>query len=190
MGLRARTLVILGLTLVCLYGLTYAFSRSVLVKGFAEVEEREARVNAGRVQQAIQNEVETVSIKMGDWSAWDDTYQYVQDGNKAFEISNLTVESLITLKLNFMMLLNRNNKLVGGFYLDFDDEKIKPLPAEVSSMLISYPKLAQFASLDTKHDGLLVLGKNKYFVTAQPIRTSKNSGPIMGTLIAGRLVTL
>jgi len=54
-----------------------------------------------------------------DWSSWDDTYNFISDGNQGYIDSNLVDENYTNLRLNFFALIdnNENIKYIGLFDL-------------------------------------------------------------------------
>lgn len=187
-SLRLKTIAAV-LSLFLLVGLTlYFLVSSALKGGFEVVELRDARLNISRIQDAVSAEIENLSLKMGDWSAWDDTYHYIQDRNKTYEKSNLNTSTLSNLKMNYIAFFNENRELVFGRKVDFENAHDEELPAEIVDAIAKDPSLLNFNAPDEKHDGMLMVGGQPALVSAQPIVTSEGKGPIRGMIFVARLV--
>ena len=58
-------------------------SNSILLNDFATIEEKNIVNNVERVQNAIDVEVANISAFLQDYSAWDDSYIFSKNMNKA-----------------------------------------------------------------------------------------------------------
>lgn len=80
MSLRQKTLLIIGVILLCLLITLYVSLSTLWLKGFAEVESRQIYQNVERVTEALANDLIELNSIAGDWSAWDETHTFVEDG--------------------------------------------------------------------------------------------------------------
>jgi sensor domain CHASE-containing protein len=110
--LRGKTLLIVAVTLVCLIGLLYVAVRSVLMSGFAKVEEENTGKNVERILDAFIENSNNLGVKVADWAKWDDTYEFIMDKNKEYIESNLNDGSIGDLKLNYMFFINAAGSIV------------------------------------------------------------------------------
>ena len=53
-----------------------------------------------------------LSVKIIDWSKWDDTYAFIVGRNKSYIESNLQDQSIGDLKLNYMFFINNADQFV------------------------------------------------------------------------------
>ena len=187
MTLRKKTLLAVGLTLSALIGLLWLFSQIILVQGFRRVELSDAEKNVGRVRDAIGLQMENLSVKMADWSAWDDAYQYVKDGNRKFEESNLVQATITSMKVELLVFRLPNGKIRWGQHIDLENGGMRPVSAEVLAHLDAHPELFAFQNEEDKKTGFIVLPTaGALVISSQPIITSAGTGPIAGTLLVGR----
>src|SRR5689334_21570826 len=84
MTLRRKTLLIISVTLVGLIVVLYAVSRVVLLGGFAELEEREARRNVERVLSSVEDDLSSLDRGCQNSATWDHAYAFIQNGNPDF----------------------------------------------------------------------------------------------------------
>src|SRR5438270_1700776 len=102
MTIRAKTLVVVGVTLLGLVVAFYAASSTIMRRSTAEAEDQDIRHAVKGVLGVLAQTVEQFDTRFADWSAWDDAYAFVQDGNAPFIKSNLVDASLSTLKVSLL----------------------------------------------------------------------------------------
>lgn len=188
MTLRRRILLIIGVTLVALIVGLYGVSSSILLKDFARLERRDASRSVKRLQNAVANEVATLSDETAEWAAWDDTYQFIQDRNRAYIRSNLGDTMLANVRLNFVVFLNREGQMVWSKGLDLRTQKAMPIPESFLGLLKAKSLLLEHANGESSHAGVLLLPEGVTMIVSRPIVTSQRAGPIRGTLILGRFL--
>lgn len=84
MTLRLKTLLIVGLTLIGLVGVLYAASSRVLLSSLAVAEEQETAKVVRGATSVLNLAIRQFNDRFADWSDWDDSYTFVQDGNAEF----------------------------------------------------------------------------------------------------------
>jgi Predicted periplasmic ligand-binding sensor domain len=94
MKLRRKTLSIVGITIAGLTGILYAASSSILLGSLIKAEEQEATQVVKGVLSVFGQTADDFNSRFADWSAWDDTYAFVQNRNSEFIASNLVPEGL------------------------------------------------------------------------------------------------
>jgi diguanylate cyclase (GGDEF)-like protein len=188
MKLRAKTLIIVGVTLVVLLGGLYASARWIVLDGFSDIEQREARESVNSVQNALDGEILRLQSTTGDWAQWDDTYFFAQDGNQEYIDENLNDDTLSTLRINLLMLVDTSGNPIYTKMVDLESGEATPLPAASRSRLLSSPALYGYDSPDDAVQGLVALREGPMIVSAMPVTTSAGAGPISASLIIGRYV--
>jgi sensor domain CHASE-containing protein len=89
MTLRSKALLSVGLTFGVLGLACFLLIRTVLLPRFDSYESEATRANVQRVLEAIQGEMSETERRTFDWACWDDTYRFINDGNRAYIESNL-----------------------------------------------------------------------------------------------------
>lgn len=186
MKLRTKTLLIVSLTLVSLVGVLFATSYLILIRSLKQAEVENTRQTVKGVLNIIVQTTEDFSIRFDDWSAWDDSYQFIEKPNKAFIESNLVAEQLANLRINLVLFINLSGNLVFGTSVDLTNKELQPIPDDIKPYLSLNNLLLQHDEPSSRHNGILMLSDGPMLITSQPIVTSKGVGPIKGTLIFGR----
>ncbi|MEW5856002.1 MAG: adenylate/guanylate cyclase domain-containing protein [Cyanobacteriota bacterium] len=186
MKLREKTLLAIGVTVVSLIGVLYVTSSTILVNGFAKLQEREAYRNVQRVQDALSNYLNDFSALNDQWAMWDDTYQFIKDGNRLYIEQNLNDFSLRPLKSNLILFINSKGELVAGRSFDLKQRKTVPIPKNIQRYLAANNYLLQNQAQQERFTGIVLLPDGPMAIAASPILNSRGNGPGRGTLILGR----
>ncbi len=185
MSLRHKIFILSGLAMIALIIVLYQVAIAAMTTGVVQLEEREMRAHMLRVRDALAVDQAQLEIAAADWAYWDDTYHFVKNGNAEYVKSNLNAGTFLNLQLNLIVLANSTGTLVYAEHFDLDSEKFLSLPAGLSEHLAASGRLLQ-AEPTSKLSGLLALPDGIMLITALPILTSDNAGPVNGTLLFGR----
>ncbi|MDP6716094.1 MAG: CHASE4 domain-containing protein, partial [SAR202 cluster bacterium] len=186
MTLRIKAAIVLGITLVTLIIVLYLLSSVILGAGFRALEDEDAQLNMTRVISALTDEIEDLSTLTHDWAAWDDTYEFINDGNQAYIDSNLVDTTFIDTPLNILIFVDSTGKIVFGEAFDLETEEHVPLPEGLIEHISGNGLLLQHTKVPSSVTGLLDLPIAPLIVSSRPIVTSRVEGPIRGTLILGQ----
>jgi anti-anti-sigma factor len=186
MSLRTKTFAIISLTIIGLLVALYIAATSVLLDGFAQVEEQDTRQNVRRVLDAYAADLEQIHITSGDWATWDDTYAFIADGNQAYIEANLTDDLIARLKLNLMVYADLSGEIVYGTGFDLQTQQRLPVPASLRAHLVPDDLLLQHPDLEQGQLGIILLPEGPLIVVSRPILMNDGSGPSRGSLIMGR----
>ena len=186
MTLHKKTLIIIGVTFIGLIVILYFISQNILLHSFAELEERNVHQNVERALSALSSELSSLEATAGDWASWDDTYHFIQDANTEYISSNLIDGTFINLGLNFMLFIDTTGQMVFGKAFDLHNEKEIPIPPSLQGHLSANDLLLRHPDEESSLTGIVLLPEGPVYIASQPILTSKDEGPIRGTLIMGR----
>jgi len=135
-----------------------------------------------RAENLIQDEINRTSRNLGDWSNWNDTYQFAQNANQDFIENNLFAGTYINLNLNSIMVLNKDHQIIYAQYFDDNTQTITDSPFDFSSLLVDYPELTDMDAAEG-YKGLAYFQGQIMIVASNPILTSINEGPTQGNII-------
>lgn len=186
MKLRRKTLSIVGITIAGLTGVLYATSSSILLGSLVKAEEQEATQVVKGVLNVFTQTADDFNSRFADWSAWDDTYSFIQNRNKEFIDSNLIPEGLANIRVNIAVFVNTSGKIVYGTGLDRETLKFTPVPEALKQHISLNDRILQHPNADSSLAGIMLLPSGPVLIASRPIVTTKNKGPIRGTLVFGR----
>jgi PAS domain S-box-containing protein len=186
MKLRRKTLSIVGITIAGLTGVLYATASSILLGSLVKAEEQEATQVVNGVLNVFGQTKDDFNSRFADWSAWDDTYAFIQNRNQKFIDSNLAPEALANLRVNIAVFVNTSGKIVYG--TAFDKQKLQPrsVPEALKRRISLKDPLLQHLNPESSFAGIMLLPSGPALIASRPIVTTKGAGPIRGTLIFGR----
>ena len=106
-------------------GLAVAF---VIMPSFAKIEHDQARQQGEVLDQALHNDLDSLTVKISDWSSWTQSYDFMISRDQAFITDNLQENTLSDMKLNLMLFLDPKGLPVLEFALGFWLKLKKLLP--------------------------------------------------------------
>lgn len=186
MGLRKRTLTIIGILAIIMIVTVYFFSHSLLLNSFAKLEETNVQQNVGRFQSALSNDVSDLHSKSGDWAVWDDTYAFIVAPNANYINSNIGDTTFTTLKINILLFVNLSGQIVCGMAYDLHNVTEVPVPESIEKELSSHDVLWRNLTTNSSTSGIILLPENPLLICSRPILTSQGEGPVHGALIMAR----
>lgn len=182
MGLRTRVFLYIGSVIILLFLAVYALISSSIKSDFLELEQREMEKNIARVTDALNNEVDNLSVKVSDWGQWDDTYQFTQDRNQEFTDSNLQNVSIETLRLNFVVILNNDREVLFKKQIDAAGEPV-PFLDSFERYLTAHPFLMEHPDGRSAHKGVFLLPEGALVAVTRAVTTSDGEAPVNGTIV-------
>ncbi len=187
LGLQEKTTLALGSVLVALMAVLYFGSRSIIGKEFAYLEDRDASKDVGRVLLALTERRSNLEATVQDWAYWDPMYDFAQDRNEAFIEENLTPESMATLRIQMMAVIDVEGHLLWGGVLNPQDPS-KFLPSnDVSRLCANLPTLLSAQGQKGVRSGIVLQGDSPLLVAVAPILDSQQQGVARGTLVIGQI---
>lgn len=112
MILPRKTLLVVSLAFASLFGSIYAVSSTILLNNQKKAEEQNTRQIVERVLGVFAQTQHDFSSRLADWAAWDDSYTFIEDGNKRYIESGLAPEVLSTVKLNLVLYIQDRKSVV------------------------------------------------------------------------------
>jgi signal transduction histidine kinase len=188
--LREKTILTFCFILTGLTSVVYLASSTILLSSLQKAEEQSARESLQGVLNILVKEQEAFTSRYSDWSAWDDTYTFIQDKNEDYIKSNLVAEQLTSLKVNLALFINSAGRVVYGTGFDLKTRQIKPLPAGILTNLKTSQLLLNDPMTKGPLTGILLLKEGPILITCQPILTSARQGPPRGVVVFGRYISV
>ncbi len=186
MTLRKKTLSIVSMILITLLVVLYVSSTTIVMGGFARIEDEDTRKNVQRALDAYTDEVAKLNITTNDWASWDATYAFIEDGNQEYIDQNVSEATTARLGLSVLAYINSSDQIIISNGFDPVTMKGTPLPESFRKYLVPGNRLLQHSDLTTGETGVILLPEGALLVAARPILTSNGDGPSRGTLIMGR----
>ncbi|MCT8975952.1 bifunctional diguanylate cyclase/phosphodiesterase [Clostridium sp. CX1] len=161
-------------------------SNELVFKKFSLLENKIVEENINRAKYALDREVNSLNTSASDWAAWDETYEFIQNKNKSYIDNNLVDDVFTNYKINFMIFINEDGKIIYSRYFDLKEGKKTEAPAGFENYIIRFSNLTAVGNQSDRESGTMVFEKTPIMVSSAPIITSSFSGPVKGRLIIGR----
>ncbi len=182
MEVRKKTLIIISLTVIAMMTLLTLVSSFVILQDYARLEEQVAVRNLHRAESTIEETLSHLDSTVYDWASWDDTYAFVEDGNRQFIDTNLMDKTFYGLDINAMLFYNASGALVWGNAYDLENQRTVPIAAD----LLAEARPGSPLLAPEPRAGILQLPEGPMLVASRPILTSEDGGPSRGSLVMGR----
>lgn len=185
MSVRSKLLLLLAAVATATAVTGWIVERQILLPEFAEAERGEARQDVARVIEALRRDAEDLHGTAQDYSCWDDTYAYLDDGNAPYEEENFTTGLFSNSRLDVVVYIRTDGTLRWGGRADrttgerVDDEGLVDAIRRAPP-LRSVPE----AGLS----GVLVTDQGPVLIGAHPVLPTDRAGPPRGVVVMGRLV--
>jgi len=186
MTLRVKTLIIIGVMLVSLIAILYAVSQSIMLGSFRQLEKEDTSKNVERALGALSDDISGLVTMTRDWATWDDTYNFIENGNKEYIEANPTDETIKGLRVNVMLFINSSGQVVFSKAFDLQQEQDVPVPQSLLEHIYPGSILTHYQDTKSEVNGIILLPEGPMLISSEPIVTSQGEGPIHGALVWGR----
>jgi PAS domain S-box-containing protein len=193
MSLKLKVMLIL----LCVFGLygvmNFWVQRYVIFPGFLSLEQDEAIKNVKRIEEAFKNEIHRLDSICWDWSAWNDSYRFMESRSAEYIETNLIPGTFAVNNINTIYFINTKEKIIWYKTYDSNYNKIIQLtdfPKDTfppSHPLISYLS-KNIPVIKMGVAGIYMTQNGPMFISSRPITKSNDEGPLRGSLIFGRFL--
>lgn len=195
MSLKIKTLGMLLAVLLLFIAAQGLIHRFVILPGFLELEQTQTDKNIQRTIQAIDRELFHLSSLVHDWSAWDDTYDFITSRSEDFIRSNLHPDATFDVNhIQLMLICDQDGGAIWSKAVDPLTGGILPWTDVIAPTMLK--PLAVFSAgsggtalSDLEQTGLVHTALGPLMLSIRPVLTSDSLGPIRGALAMGRLLT-
>ncbi len=189
MALGKKILFIIAVVFITIAGVLYVIADRMVLESFRRLERHNSEKNVMRAVNAITSELDNLNAVGGDWGPWNDTRDFLLQPNDDYIKNNLSQETLENLRVDFMVFVGGNGRIVYIRGIDpaagTDDAK----PVSLTSLLADHPALLVHRNPKDSKKGLLRLPEGPALITSWPITDSNFQKPIRGSLILGRFLS-
>ncbi|MFA6451680.1 MAG: CHASE4 domain-containing protein, partial [bacterium] len=181
MRIRGKTMLMVLTTFVFMIIAVFAVTDTILLRGFARLEEQQTQKNAERARDILFSKNRVLRNKIIDWGAWDDTYFFMNDMNRHYIEMNLSEDSFEGLGIDFVVFIDNEGRIVYSKGYDPESGKEGGAPANLlgylanSALPLRNPRIREYFS------GIIVLPEGPVMIAGYSIITSKYTGPPRGT---------
>ena len=186
--LRYQTRSIFCVSLFTLISVSYATTSTILSSSLEKIEKQDSRQLVAGVTGVFTQNIEDFSNRHLDWSAWDDTYNFITDGNQQYIKSNLTNEQIAFLDINLVIYVNSKGKIIYGTGFDLNNKQKTSIPGTISQSIKPNNILLQPSNPNNSLAGIVSIPEGLMLISSRPILNSQGGGTARGRLIFGRYI--
>jgi len=161
----------------------------VFMRSLQQSEEQNISMMVEQAISTFDSQLQRLDVLNGDWSTWDDTYNFVQlpSEHEDYLKVNFTDATFADGELNFILIIDNSGRLVFGEAFDLTAEEEVPIPESLQEH-ISDEALIGHEGVEDSVIGIILLPEGPLLVSSRPILTSEGEGPIEGTIIMARFM--
>ena len=185
MTIRKKTLITIGITFLTLFIILYITSQFILLKGFGKLEKVEVGKEVTRTLNILSNEISNLDDSTSDWAQWDETYNFIKDGNQNYINANMVAASFNNLKVNLMVFVNESGRIMLSKGFDLHKQEPTPVSQNLINALSPQNLLLRHSNIENSITGIVLLPEGPLLIASRPILTGKGEGPMRGILIMG-----
>ena len=178
----------MSVAVISLVGSLVVISQAITMQSTAAMERKATSQSVSRVLNVLSNELDDLNATTQDYATWDDTYAFVQDGNRNYIDVNLMDATFANLRLNIMLFVNISGQVMFGKAYDLNNETEIHVPQSLLSQVMANPLILRRDSMKTPVVGTILLPEGPLLIASGPILKSNGQGPLGGTLITGRFL--
>lgn len=165
----------------------YTISNKLLLGTIIELETRYIKTDLKRVIYALEKELQGLEATGGDWGAWDETRDFINNHNRSYIEDNLGAETLSNLSLNFMVFYDISGNIVHSTGVEYNDvEKEIPVSEALINEIRNQKNILTHRHASDAKTGVILIPEDIALITAWPISNNEMEGPVSGTLVMGR----
>lgn len=188
LGIRKKSLLILSASLMLITLMIFLLSMQYSNHIVSAYESKGASDKERIIKSIVSNEVDSVNSACGDWAAWNETLNYVNDANEEYISLNLSSASQGTIDINGIVIYDKSGKIKAKSNFNFGDEITPHTPLDLDA-LQKYQKL--FIGFNNNTDfvkGIVLLKGEPVLISARPITDNSYSTAPQGTLVMLRKI--
>jgi len=186
MKLRSNLVIVFAVTYLCLLGVLYISTTTVLLEGYQEIETADIQHLVDRGLSALDHRVYDLDLINLGFAVKDDVYSFMQDQDVEHIETILLDAAFLGAKINLMLFVNNDNEILYGKAFDLTGEKEAPIPQGIYEHIYLNKLLTDHQGPDSKVQGILQIPEGLLLINSRPITASQEEAPMEGTLVIGR----
>lgn len=185
MGIRARTALIVTVTMLVLTAVLTIAARAIILDGFATLERRDTEKSTRLALNFMDIRSEAMGATAVSYAAWTPTWTYMRTRDPGYLRTYLRDVDIDSLEIDFMAFIAADGEIVSVRMIDQATGHLIDVPAGLREYLEQPHQAFLFGDPRDRAYGFAGLPEGPVVLGAAPIVTSASEGPIRGTLVAG-----
>ncbi|MGA9087396.1 MAG: CHASE4 domain-containing protein, partial [Methanoregula sp.] len=162
------------------------FVSGTLIASYSNLEKSYVEKDLQQVLNKVQDDSDSLSSVASDWGPRDDTYNFVIGNQPDYISSNLIPETYENIRVNFIIITNRNGDIAYAGAYDTRTHTMVPVPGALLGQLDRENPLMNMSNPRGESEGILMLSGTPVLVASRPVVHADFSGNPQGVVIMGR----
>lgn len=188
MTIRNRVILLITTSVVTLVLVLYGAASTILLQSFSKLEQQNVQENVERAKEAFENELEGLYVTTSDYGHWTELWSYARGEEEGFFDYNFSTETLVTLGINLVGLVDASGQLANVAVVDLQTSEAIPVPPALTQYLAKHPEFLIHKNERDVKKSLITLPTGSLLLVTAPIVQSDFIGPIAGTLLFVKFV--
>lgn len=188
MSLGTKTLLILLASVLGYALIDLLVQQKFIQPSYGELERAETQRDLERCVEALRRELHHLDQFTQDWSAWDDTLDYVEGRRTKYPDENLDLRTYIKSDINLITLIDRTGHVAWSSCYDLSTKEPVALPELPGDSWPSDHPLLRHVGFDSTITGVFSTTHGPLLLCSRPVVASYKQDHIGGTLIMGRFL--
>lgn len=180
LSVRAKILFAVIASVIALSAAIFLISTLVLLPSYATIERASVAQDLRRATDAIEEFSDAQMIKLSDWAAWDEAYEYVRERDEAWITETMYATGLANLDINAMVWSNADGAVFRMMAVDIESRTEVPSDPIASYLAAHQDLLVHAPGEETQ--GIAMLPDGPLIVVSLPSLTSEGEGPVYGSI--------
>lgn len=180
-SIRKKVIIIIITGIIILGFTQYLVTNSVLIPSYMSIENQYVKENIFRVEEAINEQIKNLEIKLRDWSQWDSTYTYIKKEYLEFPDVELKDVTFLNLEINSVLIFDLNGNLVFEKTIDLKNN-MQISGDSILDAIMGEIDIIEKSNAGTKTSGILQTQDGLIMISIQPVLQGDGSGPIVGSI--------
>lgn len=182
-------MILLTLLFVVLCGVAILFQETIVMPSFTQLERRNAQIAMNRVRTSVEQDKETFAVQIMDWGNWSELHAFVRGKGQDFGLHNVTPAAMSAIQADAIWITDLEGKVL----LSSDKFVHTGLPLDgiLTRGDVLRADLPWRRNLGTMAaaSGLVNTDKGLMLVVSGPVLDGSGTGPSVGMVLMGRLLT-
>ncbi len=158
-----------------------------LLPRFAKIERIKAEESLTQVRRGLDQRIDTLRVKVSDWSRWDDARDFLLGKMPDFQARNVQPNTPSEMQLSMIVYADLSGRIHLQAGCDPDTSTPMPVPQSLAEHLQAHSGLMGDGKLVARH-GLLNLPEGLLMFAMKPVTSTDNTGEAVGVCLFGRFL--
>ncbi len=178
MKLRNTTLLVVGVTILCLVLILYIISNFLFISNLSNIEDQNTYNDVGVVNDNILKELSILNTTSYKWGQMG---YFSQPGVNESDVKQIISGS----DVDFIMVLDSKNNLLYAKSYNSSTQTFSNISGDVQTYISNNPELLNRTDTNYNSEGVLLLNNQSILIASNKIKTINGSSNSNGTLILG-----